>query len=47
MNLEKFDDVIEDIRRVAEEKGFVLNHEIDTLVGSDFSAEDTLFCTTS
>ena len=40
MDLEKFDDVVEDIRRVAEEKGFILNHEIDQLVGTDFSAED-------
>jgi RNA polymerase primary sigma factor len=40
MDLEKFDDVLEDIRRVAEEKGFILNHEIDALVGSEFSAED-------
>ena len=40
MNLEKFDDVLEDIRRVAEDKGFILNHEIDALVGNDFSAED-------
>ena len=40
MDLEKFDDVLEDIRRVAEEKGFMLNHEIDALVGNDFSAED-------
>ncbi|MDH3197946.1 MAG: RNA polymerase sigma factor RpoD [Candidatus Krumholzibacteria bacterium] len=37
---DKFDDVLEDIRRVAEEKGFVLNHEIDALVGNDFSPED-------
>ena len=40
MDLEKLDDVVEDIRRVAEEKGFILNHEIDSLVGSDFSPED-------
>jgi RNA polymerase primary sigma factor len=40
MDLEKFDDVLEDIRRVAEDKGFILNHEIDTLVGSDFTPED-------
>ena len=40
MDLEKLDDVVEDIRRVAEEKGFILNHEIDALVGSDFSPED-------
>ncbi len=40
MNLEKFDDVLEDIRRVAEDKGFVLNHEIDALVGRDFTPED-------
>jgi len=40
MHLEKFDDVLDDIRRVAEDKGFILNHEIDALVGSDFSAED-------
>jgi RNA polymerase primary sigma factor len=40
MDLEKFDDVLEDIRRVAEDKGFILNHEIDALVGSEFSAED-------
>jgi len=40
MDLEKFDDVLEDIKRVAEDKGFILNHEIDALVGSDFSAED-------
>jgi RNA polymerase primary sigma factor len=37
---DKFDDVLEDIRRVAEDKGFVLNHEIDALVGNDFSPED-------
>jgi RNA polymerase primary sigma factor len=40
MSSDKFDDVLEDIRRVAEEKGFVLNHEIDALVGNDFSPED-------
>jgi RNA polymerase primary sigma factor len=40
MDLEKLDDVLEDIRRVAEEKGFILNHEIDALVGDDFSADD-------
>lgn len=40
MNVDKFDDVLEDIRRVAEEKGFVLNHEIDALVGTDFTPED-------
>ena len=37
---DKFDDVLEDIRRVAEEKGFILNHEIDTIVGNDFTPED-------
>jgi RNA polymerase primary sigma factor len=37
---DKFDDVLEDIRRVAEEKGFILNHEIDAIVGSDFTPED-------
>jgi RNA polymerase primary sigma factor len=40
MNADRFEDVLEDIRRVAEEKGFILNHEIDTLVGSDFTPED-------
>jgi len=40
MDAEKFDDVVEDIRRVAEEKGFILNHEIDAIVGNDFSADD-------
>ena len=40
MDTERLDDVIEDIRRVAEEKGFVLNHDIDALVGNDFSPDD-------
>jgi len=38
--MDKFEDVLEDIRRVAEDKGYILNHEIDALVGSDFSPED-------
>ena len=38
--MDKFDDVLEDIRRVAEDKGYILNHEIDNLVGRDFSPED-------
>jgi RNA polymerase primary sigma factor len=38
--MDKFDDVLEDIRRVADDKGFILNHEIDALVGNDFSPED-------
>ncbi len=36
----RFDDVLENIRLIAEDKGFVLNHEIDSLVGEDFSPED-------
>ena len=40
MSVEKFDDVIEDIRRVAGEKGYILNREIEALVGSDFSPEE-------
>jgi len=36
----RFDDVLENIRHIAEDKGFVLNHEIDSLVGEDFSPED-------
>jgi RNA polymerase primary sigma factor len=40
MRIDKFDDVLEDIRRVAEEKGYILNHEIDVLVGNDFSPDD-------
>jgi RNA polymerase primary sigma factor len=40
MEVDRFDDVLEDIRRVAEDKGFILNHEIDALVGSDFTPED-------
>ncbi len=38
--MDKFEDVLEDIRRVADDKGFILNHEIDALVGNDFSPED-------
>ena len=38
--MQKFDDVLDDIRRVAEDKGYVLNHEIDALVGNDFTPED-------
>jgi len=38
--MDKFEDVLEDIRRVADDKGFILNHEIDALVGNDFSHED-------
>jgi RNA polymerase primary sigma factor len=37
---DRFDDVLENIRNIAEEKGFVLNHEIDALVGEDFTPED-------
>jgi RNA polymerase primary sigma factor len=37
---DRFEFILEDIRRLAEEKGFVLNHEIDSLVGEDFSPED-------
>jgi RNA polymerase primary sigma factor len=37
---ERFEGVLESIRHIAEEKGFILNHEIDTLVGEDFSPED-------
>ena len=39
MEPEKFEDVLEDIRRVVEEKGFILNHEIESLIGDDFSPE--------
>jgi RNA polymerase primary sigma factor len=38
--MDKFDAVLEDIRRVADEKGYVLNHEIDSLVGNEFSPDD-------
>ncbi len=37
---DRFEFILDDIRRIAEEKGFVLNHEIDHLVGEDFSPED-------
>jgi RNA polymerase primary sigma factor len=37
---DRFETVLENIRHIAEEKGFVLNHEIDGLVGEDFSPED-------
>ncbi|HXV14320.1 MAG TPA: RNA polymerase sigma factor RpoD [Candidatus Krumholzibacteria bacterium] len=37
---DRFEFILEDIRKIAEEKGFVLNHEIDHLVGEDFSPED-------
>jgi RNA polymerase primary sigma factor len=37
---DRFDDILENIRHIAEEKGFVLNHEIDALVGEDFTPED-------
>ncbi len=40
MELDKFEDVLEDIRRVAEEKGYILNHEIDALVSEDFTPGD-------
>ena len=36
----KFEEALEDIRRIASEKGYVLNREIDEIVGDDFSAED-------
>jgi RNA polymerase primary sigma factor len=38
--MDKFDGVLEDIRQVAEDKGYILNHEIDALVGNDFTPED-------
>ncbi len=37
---DRFESVLEDIRRLADDKGFVLHHEIDGLVGEDFSPED-------
>jgi RNA polymerase primary sigma factor len=37
---ERFDNVLENIRTIAGEKGFILNHEIDSIVGEDFSPED-------
>jgi RNA polymerase primary sigma factor len=37
---ERFDSVLENIKHIAEDKGFVLNHEIDSLVGEDFTPED-------
>jgi len=40
MDVDRFDEALEDIRRVAEDKGFILNHEIDAIVGSDFTPED-------
>jgi RNA polymerase primary sigma factor len=40
MQLDKFEDVLEDIRRVAEEKGYILNHEIDVIVSNDFTPDD-------
>ena len=38
--MDKFEDVLEDIRRVADDKGYILNHEIEGLVGNDFTPED-------
>ena len=40
MGLDKFEGVLEDIRRVAEDKGYILNHEIDGIVGEDFTPGD-------
>jgi RNA polymerase primary sigma factor len=40
MDLDKFEDVLEDIRRVVEVKGYILNHEIESLIGDDFSPEN-------
>ncbi|NIM19107.1 MAG: RNA polymerase sigma factor RpoD [Candidatus Latescibacteria bacterium] len=40
MELDKFEDVLEDIRRVVDEKGYILNHEIDSIVGEDFTPGD-------
>ncbi|HEX5133074.1 MAG TPA: RNA polymerase sigma factor RpoD [Candidatus Krumholzibacteria bacterium] len=37
---DRFDDVLEDIRRIAEDKGFVLNQDIESLVSEEFSPED-------
>jgi RNA polymerase primary sigma factor len=37
---ERFESVLENIKHIAEDKGFVLNHEIDSLVGEDFTPED-------
>ena len=37
---DRFEFILEDIRRISEEKGFVLNHEIESLVSEDFSPED-------
>jgi len=40
MHVAKFDDVLQDIRRIAHDKGFVLNEEIENLVGDHLSADD-------
>jgi RNA polymerase primary sigma factor len=38
--MNKFDDVLDEIRRVADDKGYILNHEIDNLVGNNFTPGD-------
>jgi RNA polymerase primary sigma factor len=40
MSEEKFDQLLEDLRKVVEKKGYVLNEDIEEMVSDDFGAED-------
>jgi RNA polymerase primary sigma factor len=42
MDLDKIEEVLVEVRKLAKEKGYVLHEEIETLVGADFDPEDII-----
>ncbi len=42
MDLEKIEEVLLDIKKLSDEKGYVLNEEIEDLVGEDFEPDDII-----
>ena len=42
MDLEKIEEVLLDIKKLSEDKGYVLNEEIESLVGDDFEPDDII-----
>ncbi len=42
MELDRIDEILLDIKKLSEEKGYVLNEEIEELIGSDFDTDDLI-----
>jgi RNA polymerase primary sigma factor len=42
MELDRIDEILLDIKKLSEDKGYVLNEEIEELIGSDFDTDDLI-----